>query len=220
MSRQISTCSDKSRYVQTYVPQHTQSSLLYMSSSWGLKYFTWRSNFSQLLPGDDEHGDEGDHEEGKMKDGNADFKFLPVFVSWALRWCWADQIELWTGPGAGRCLSPETCLWLFVLFNFLQLEMYHFVVCKVGLLAQSGNVIHDECLDLVMGLLTTRYQRGWLKLLKWGVMLNWHFKYHVTPFNEKWEKTSRILQSAVKESLGRWRLFAQAEIAPWAKEDW
>ena len=50
--------------------------------------------------------------------------------------------------------------------NFLQLEMYHFVVCKVGLLAQSGNVIHDECLDLVMGLLTTRYQRGWLKLLK------------------------------------------------------
>ena len=43
---------------------------------------------------------------------------------------------------------------------FLILEMYHFVVCKVGLLAQSGNVIHDECLDLVMGLLTTRYQRG------------------------------------------------------------
>ena len=51
------------------------------------------------------------------------------------------------------------CDWLFVFSNFLQLEMYHFVVCKVGLLAQSGNVIHDECLDLVMGLLTSRYQR-------------------------------------------------------------
>ena len=117
--RHIKVCPDRSRRGQTYqdMSRHMFLSTLSLASCTCPPAEAWSIspgdqilvNFCQVMV------NMGTRAIMRNADG-WDFKFLPVFVSWAPRWYWADQIELWTGPGAGRCLSPATWHWLFFVF--------------------------------------------------------------------------------------------------------